>query len=502
MTPAALPSTTGMALDAQGRLHVANIGASRISVIDPATGALLDRFGPEEGVAYPEDLAFGPDGSLYWTGFLTGTIGRIGPDGDADVVAAIGPGANPIATGPDGRLFAGRCILGEGLYELDPTGAAAPRLIAAGIGGGCDVNGMDVGPDGRLYAPQPFLGRIVAIDVDTGALEVVAEGLSPTLFGVDVAPDGTILAVDGPVLRRVDPATGASTVLATFDFLPDNLVLDDATGTVYVSSVDTAAVVAVAPDGSVRVVSPGGFVLPQGLAVDGRGRDLLVGQISTVVRVDPRTGAPRGALASPIPNTVQSVAAAGGRWVSAGPVGGVVSLFDPAAGTATIAAAGLDFPLDAALDGDAVLVAEAGTGRVLRVPLADPFAVEVVAEGLGAPAGLAVRDGAVWVTDIAGGRVLRLRGGAAEVVAAGLDRPQGIALRGRDLVVVESGAGRVTALRQDGGRRRTLATGLTPANPPLPGRPTDAIFFGVAVDRGGVVYAADPFTNRVLRLRG
>ncbi len=504
VTPAALPGATGMAVDAQGRLYVANIAASRITVIDPDTGAQLEQFGPEQGVTFPEDLALGPDGSLYWTGFLTGDVGRIDPDGRGTIIANVGPGANPIAFHPDGRLFVARCAFADGLYEVDPAGVAPVRVVAEGIGAGCALNGMDVGPDGRLYGPQPFLGRIVAVDVDSGAVDVVTEDVGTTAFGVDVAPDGSILAVDGPQLRRFDPVTGAGGTVAALDFLPDNLVLDDATGAVYVSSIYTAEVVEVAPDGAVRTVSPGGTVNPQGVAVVGRGRDrrLLVSSVAGVRAVDPATGAETDVLPAPQtgqPSVVTALSADRDRWVATAPFLGSVLVFDGLGGAPAATVDGLVLPVGAVLLGDDVVVAEA-SGRVLRVPLADPAAREVVTEAAGSPGGI-VRDGhGVWVTDTAGGRVLQVldRGRplpTPRVLAAGLDRPEGIAVSGREVVVVEAGPGRVTAIRP-GGRRRALDVALTPANPPLPGLP--ATLAGIAAGPGRTVYVADPLTNRVV----
>jgi len=512
VTPAALPGTTGMAVDDEGRLYVANIAASRITVLDPDTGAQLEQFGPEQGVTFPEDLALGPDGSLYWTGFLTGDIGRIDPDGQAAIIANVGPGANPIAFDADGRLFVARCAFADGLYEVDPAGVAPVRVVAEGIGAGCALNGMDFGPDGRLYGPQPFLGRIVAVDVDAGTVDVITEDVGTTAFGVDVAPDGSILAVDGPQLRRFDPVTGAGDTVAALDFLPDNLVLDDATGAVYVSSIYTAEVVEVGTGGTVRTVSPGGTVNPQGVAVVGRGRDrrLLVSSVAGVSAVDLRTGAATDVLPAPQtgqPSVVTALSADRDRWVATAPFLGSVLVFDGLGGPPAATVDGLVLPVGAVLLGDDVVVAEA-SGRVLRVPLADPAAREVVTEAAGSPGGI-VRDGRdVWVTDTAGGQVLEVidRGRSLaepRVRASGLDRPQGIAVSGREVVVVEAGAGRVTAIRPDG-RRRTLDVALTPANPALPGLP--ATLAGIAAGPGGTVYVADPLTNRVvpvdLRRRG
>jgi len=183
-----------------------------------------------------------------------------------------------------------------------------------------------------------------------------------------------------------------------------------------------------------------------------------------------------------------------------------VTTFDPVTGTGALTVLGLDFPLDAArLRGD-LLVTEGGTRRLLRVPAADPARREVLLEGESSPAGIAVSGGDAWVTDVAGGRVLQVASGGRalprpRVLAAGLDRPQAIAVRGGALVVVEAGAGRVVEVRRADRARRVLLRGLTPANPPLPGRPTDGVWAGLAVDPRGGVLVSDPLTNRVLRLR-
>jgi hypothetical protein len=58
--------------DAEDRLYIASSVGREIVVMDPETGEILDRLGPDRGVESPDDLTFGPDGSLYWTAILTG----------------------------------------------------------------------------------------------------------------------------------------------------------------------------------------------------------------------------------------------------------------------------------------------------------------------------------------------------------------------------------------------------------------------------------------------
>ena len=112
---AQIRSPNGIKAGPDGNLYVASVNERAILVIDPDTGEIIKRLGPEVGVDGPDDLAFGPDGSIYWTDLFRGTVGRLAPDGvtSSQMVA---PGVNPIIFSPDGRLFVatgflGRCAL-------------------------------------------------------------------------------------------------------------------------------------------------------------------------------------------------------------------------------------------------------------------------------------------------------------------------------------------------------------------------------------------------------
>lgn len=50
----------GLAFDADDRLFVASVMGPEVVVMDPRTGRILERSGPEGGVLNPDDVAFGP----------------------------------------------------------------------------------------------------------------------------------------------------------------------------------------------------------------------------------------------------------------------------------------------------------------------------------------------------------------------------------------------------------------------------------------------------------
>jgi streptogramin lyase len=125
---APLHGANGMVFDTQDRLFVASLAGREIVAMDPRTGRVVNQYGPDAGVQAPDDVAFGPDGSLYWTDLLTGEVGRRTADGSV-TKQLVGPGVNPIAFSADGRLFVAQAFFGNGLYELDPELVAAPTVV-------------------------------------------------------------------------------------------------------------------------------------------------------------------------------------------------------------------------------------------------------------------------------------------------------------------------------------------------------------------------------------
>ena len=104
VTGSPIHGTNGVMFDAKDRLYIASSVGREIVVMDPETGKILDRLGPKVGVESPDDLAFGPDGSLYWTAILTGEVGRLSPDG-VKTSQSVALGVNPITFSGDGRLL-------------------------------------------------------------------------------------------------------------------------------------------------------------------------------------------------------------------------------------------------------------------------------------------------------------------------------------------------------------------------------------------------------------
>src|SRR5262245_27121464 len=93
----------GLAVEADGTVLAGSVVGQAIYAVNPTTGEVTIRLGPPDGMA--DDIAFGPDGVMAWTGYLTGKV-FVQTPGDAPRMVASGlPGANSLAFTKDGRLY-------------------------------------------------------------------------------------------------------------------------------------------------------------------------------------------------------------------------------------------------------------------------------------------------------------------------------------------------------------------------------------------------------------
>jgi sugar lactone lactonase YvrE len=505
VTGAPIHGANGIMFDAKDRLYVASGVGREIVVIDPETGEILDRLGPDRGVESPDDLTFGPDGSLYWTALLTGEVGRLSPDG-TKTGQTVALGVNPITFSDDGRLFVALDLLGDALYELDPDLIDPPRLIAENLG---YMNGMDWGPDGLLYGPLWAKGEVVRVDVDTGTVTLVADGFrSPDAVKFD--SQGRLYVADyivGEVLR-VDVETGSKEVIATGLSDIDNIAFDSH-DRLFVSHAQDGSISEVLPGGSTRTVSPAGMIGPGGVAVLGRadGESVFVADTHTLREFDGLTGEARSVerryLLVPGDIDPQTVAADGNRLVLSSWMSSAVQVWDPET-RRVLQHVDFAFPLNAiGFNGDLIVT---GFTSVVRVSAADPEVRETLADGLDTPAGLAATDGDLWVSERGTGRVLQIVADGKKLsepvqVATGLSFPEGLALTpGGNLLVVEAGAGRLSRIDIATGEVSTVAEGLELGAEGVPGFPATWGFNGVAVGPSGAIYVTGDVGNVLYRI--
>ena len=505
-----LHATNGMYFGPDGRLYVVSASSATVAAFDSESGELLERWGPETGVQGPDDITFGPDGSVYWTEFAFGDVGKRTPDGTTSVIASPGLGVNPITFSDDGRLFVSLCALGDHLFEIDPNGVEEPRLISDQLGPGCGLNGMDWGPDDRLYGPRPSGREVVRVDVDRGTFETVASDFrSPVALKFDSQDRLHVLDSGTGELFRVDIATGEKELVGQTGPGSDNLAFD-ADDRLFVSNNAHSFIVEVLGPETNRTVVAGNVSFPGGLAwlpgADGAGR-LFLADRRALRELDPETGEELHFVTRHDGDVGEALSAHpyGAQLILSGATN--VSIWDPDGDRLVDRFEGFEQAVDALVLGDDIIVSEYETGSVVRFNPASPEARTVLASGLEAPAGLAVHGGDLYVADRSGTLLQVLDDGERieppRLVAEGLAGPEGIAA-GEDgaLYVVEEDAGRVTQVDPDTGAATLVADGLTLQSleqKSIGGSTSVGFLSGIAVGDGSL-YVSSYAENRVYRI--
>ena len=207
IAPSAFAGVHGLAIDAKGRLLADSIIGSNITEVDRTTGAAKVFIAAPEGQA--DDIAIGPNGEMAWTSLLQGVIRyRASDTAPTRILAQDLVAINSLAFDPrNGELYASQTYSTDTLWEIDVSGANAPRQIAQGMGG---LNGFEVGPDGMIYGPLVHKGQVVRIDPSTGGITVInSEFKSPT--GANLDGKGNLWVVDIFRGRTVEGCIGHRT---------------------------------------------------------------------------------------------------------------------------------------------------------------------------------------------------------------------------------------------------------------------------------------------------
>src|SRR3954452_3415132 len=443
----------GLGIDKSGRLFDGSVAGATLYEVDYANGTAKVAVAAPEGMA--DDIAFAPDGTMAWTGFLTGDLYSRKGDGPLKKLASGLPGINSLAYRKDGRLYATQVFLGDALYEIDTEGAKPPRKIMEKMGG---LNGFEFGPDDKLYGPLWFKGQVARVDVDKAELTVVADGFKiPAAANFD--SKGNLWVVDSALgqLVRVDPKTGAKEMVAQLKPSLDNLAIDDK-DRIFVSNMADNGIQEVDPEtGAARQVIVGKLALPGGIGVvsDGGKDTIYIADVFAYRTVDGATGevseparmhADGVTLEYPMSATANADEVILSSWFT-----GTVQVIDRKTGSTREMMHDFKAPHDAIRLADgSILVNELGTKSLVRVSGEHGKDRNVVIATLEGPVGLAGGpSGEVYVTEAFAGLVSKVDGaGQTTVVAKDLKMPEGIA-RASDgkLIVAEVGAKRIVTIR-------------------------------------------------------
>lgn len=496
----------GLTFDSQDNLYAGSVVGRAIYYVNTNTGDVKEFIGPPNGMA--DDVEFGPDGRIYYTSFLEGKLRCKGADGKVTVLAEGLPGINSLAFNNEGRLFATQVFMGDALYEIDLSGQKKTRKIAEKLGG---LNGFDFGPDNMLYGPLWFKGVIAKVDVETGNVEVVAKGFKiPAAANFD--SKGNLYAVDtamGEVVQ-VDLKTGQKKVIAKVDPSIDNLAIDSK-DRIFITNMSKNGIYEIdKKTGKARTVVEGKLSCAAGVAVSTEdGSDTVyITDVFSLKKVDGFTGevttlksshAEGSHIAYPI-----TISAYKDNLLLISSSTGTVQVIDRKTNQSKSMYAGFNGPSHALMmDDGSIIVAEMGTGNLLRVKGKEGKDRTVIATDLIVPGYISIAgNNAVYITEIVAGTVSRidLSNGKKKIIAKGLKVPKGMGvLPDGKLVVVETGTAQLVQIDPASGAITTLVNNLAVGYPP--GSPPPGLVTGVAVSGSGVIYVTGDVENVLYKIR-
>ena len=496
----------GLGIDRAGRLFAGSVAGAALYEVDRNNGTAKVAVPSPEGMA--DDIAFAPDGTMAWTGFLTGDLYSRKGDGPVKKLASGLPGINSLAFRKDGRLYATQVFLGDALYEIDVEGVKPPRKIMEQMGG---LNGFEFGPDDKLYGPLWFKGQVARVDVDKAELAVVADGFKiPAAVNFD--SKGNLFVVDTALgqLVRVDPKTGTKKLVAQLKPSLDNLAIDDK-DRIFVSNMADNGIQEVDPEtGAAKQVIIGKLALPGGIGVvSDAGKDTIyVADVFAYRTVDGATGeiseparmhTDGVTLEYPMSATASGDDVLLSSWFT-----GTVQLIDRKTGKTKEMLHGFKAPHDAIKLGDgSILVNELGSKSLIRASGEHSKDRTVVLGGLEGPVGLAAGSGGmVYLTEAFAGQVSKVgTNGEKTVIAKDLKGPEGIALApDGKLIVAEVGAKRIIQIDPANGAVTEIAASLPIGMPAAPGGLPSNIPTGVGVGATGVIYFSSDVENAIYKV--
>jgi sugar lactone lactonase YvrE len=469
--PSRLAGCNGMTFGPDGRLYATQVFGSQVTAIDIETGshAVFSPLG--SGIVGPDDGFFGADGTFYATEPLIGRVSARAADGTYRVVGDDLPAANGVTMdAARRRLFMDEFRPGGRLFELDPAGDAAPRVLMEDLDG---PNAPAVGPDGRIYFPQVFANEIWVYDLESGKGQLLFDDLSvPTAVKFDSL--GRLVTSESGAGRitAIDLGGGRRETLAEVPKGIDNLSIGPGDRLFVSHYVDGR--VAEETGNQHRILSEPGLVGPFGLHLGPDGRILVADGLS-VAGVSVAGGAVERLLTLLIDLATLAIGVCPlGPDLAVLAATGEILLYPAGAHAPSVLVAGLGGPTSLlAEDADTLLVTERDGGALTRVRRDGQRAV--VASGLHWPAAVArAGDGTLFVSQAGGGAVIVIDpDGSVRHEIPGFVDAQGVAVSDGRLLVADVGVQRLVAVDIAGGERRTVVdharigaptSGLVPAS--------------------------------------
>lgn len=155
--------------------------------------------------SYPESVAIGPDGNVWFTQKQGNKIGRLASEGKISEFPIPTADSRPqtIVAGPDGNLWFTE-YRGNKLGRITPSGGIAEYPIATPES---FPYGIAAGPDSALWFTLAGTNRIGRISV-SGEMKEFALKSTRKPYGITAGPDGNLwfTGFDSNTIGRISPA--------------------------------------------------------------------------------------------------------------------------------------------------------------------------------------------------------------------------------------------------------------------------------------------------------
>ncbi len=221
------PDVYGITGGPAGQVWFTETFNSRVGAINPGSGAVKE-FGVPTGTY--TDIVQGPDGNLWFASPDKATISRMTPTG---AVTAFGPlsasdcatgAASPcpypdsLAVGPDGNLWFNE-VRGNAIGRI--TAAGGISEFTDGLTHGAGVSHLTSGPEGNLWFTEASANQVGRI-TPAGTITEFHNGLSPSALpiGIALGPDQNLWVAEynagkiARVIPDVPPIVVTSTAAA------------------------------------------------------------------------------------------------------------------------------------------------------------------------------------------------------------------------------------------------------------------------------------------------
>jgi hypothetical protein len=364
------------------------------------------------------------------------------------------------------------------------------------------------------------------MNVDTGEYTTVATGFvnpAAAKFG----PDGLLTVIDqtGEIWKVNPNGVDDKTLFTTLQPGLDNIVFDE-DGSLYITNADEGWVAEVLPSGKSRFLTPGGMIVPQGIAVMAgpNNKDMIFeADLFNLRLFDGRTGrqedkfkgflVPPPGLLNPL-TLPQNVSASDNELIISSFFNYTVQVWNPELADSPQGGVTESYiiedsaPIDAVrLNSGEIIVSDIGRGGVFSMD--DPSSNILP---LFAASGLATDGISVWAADWGSGLIHKIdfNGGSPDsnIVFGGLNGPEGLAIdnEGR-LLVYETGgptSGDPRLIRIDFSTGTAIPTtildDLKPKNGGIDGFPPMWFFDGVDVGGNGDIYLTGGEANVIHKI--